>query len=80
MTQSKESTPSFSEATQQLDTIIEKFKSGNLPLEEALTLFEEGVAHLKVCQTKLTDARGKVEELVRTLGADGESVTRPFEV
>lgn len=74
------STPTFSEASEALDTIVERFRSESLPLEEALTLFEQGVQHIKVCQTKLTDARGQVEELVKTLQADGESVTRPFEV
>lgn len=74
------STPSFSEASEALDAIVERFRSESLPLEEALTLFEQGVQHIKVCQSKLTDARGRVEELVKTLQADGESVTRPFEV
>jgi exodeoxyribonuclease VII small subunit len=71
--------PTFSESSEALDEIIERFKEGSLPLEEALGLFEEGVGHLKVCQSKLSEARGKVEELVKTLQADGESVTRPFE-
>ncbi|MCE3235946.1 MAG: exodeoxyribonuclease small subunit [Vampirovibrio sp.] len=74
------SNPSFSEASEALDGIVERFRSESLPLEEALKLFEQGVQHIKVCQSKLTDARGRVEELVKTLQADGESVTRPFEV
>lgn len=73
-------TPTFSASSQALDEIVERFRDGSLSLEEALSLFEEGVGHLKVCQSKLTEARGRVEELVKTLQADGESVTRPFEV
>jgi exodeoxyribonuclease VII small subunit len=72
--------PTFSESSDALDTIVERFRSESLSLEEALTLFEEGVYHLKICQTKLTQARGRVEELVKTLQEDGESVTRPFDV
>lgn len=68
----------FSEAAQSLETIVERFRSETLPLEEALSLFEVGVQHIKVCQAKLTEAGGRVEELVKTLQADGESVTRPF--
>lgn len=72
--------PSFSEASEALDEIVDRFRSDSLSLEEALTLFEEGVGHIKVCQSKLTEARGRVDELVKTLQADGESVTRPFEI
>ena len=72
--------PTFSTSAEKLDEIIERFKEGSLPLEEALTLFEEGVGHLKICQEKLTTARGRVDELVKTLQADGESLTRPFEL
>jgi exodeoxyribonuclease VII small subunit len=75
----KASTPTFSESSQALEEIVERFRSESLPLEEALGLFEEGVGHIKVCQSKLTEARGQVEELVKTLQADGESMTRPFE-
>jgi exodeoxyribonuclease VII small subunit len=71
--------PTFSKSAEALDEIVERFRSESLPLEEALALFEEGVGHIKVCQAKLTDARGRVEELVKTLQADGESVTRPFD-
>ncbi|MBY0450055.1 MAG: exodeoxyribonuclease VII small subunit [Cyanobacteria bacterium] len=70
---------SFSQASERLDSILEAFKSPQLPLENALTLFEEGVGHLKFCQKALTAARGQVDELVKTLGADGEIVTRPFQ-
>jgi len=72
--------PNFSQASEALDEIVERFRSDTLTLEEALSLFEEGVGHIKVCQSKLTEARGRVEELVKTLQADGESVTRPFEI
>jgi exodeoxyribonuclease VII small subunit len=71
--------PTFSDSSQALEEIVERFRSESLPLEEALGLFEQGVGHIKVCQSKLTEARGKVEELVKTLQEDGESVTRPFE-
>lgn len=71
--------PSFSESAEALDAIVERFRTEALDLEEALSLFEQGVKHVKVCQGKLTEARGRVDELVKTLQEDGESVTRPFE-
>lgn len=76
---SSNSSPSFTEASQALDKIVERFRHDSLPLEDALALFQEGVAHIKTCQSTLIQARGEVEELVKSLQADGESLTRPFE-
>lgn len=70
--------PEFTTSMKSIESILDRFKSGTLTLEESLTLFESGVGHLKVCQQKLTTAKGKVEELVQTLQAGGEAVTRPF--
>ena len=75
----KDDGPGFSEASAELDKIIDTFRNGDLTLEEALSLFEKGVGHLKICQGKLGEAKGSVDELVKTLAADGQSVTRPFE-
>lgn len=71
--------PNFTESAEALDEIIDRFKDGELTLEESLALFEQGVSHLKVCQTQLTVAKGKVEELVKTLQEEGEIITRAFE-
>lgn len=68
----------FTESVTAVEGILNRFRSGDLPLEEALELFETGIGHLKVCQERLTGARGKVEELIKTLQQDGEAVTRPF--
>jgi exodeoxyribonuclease VII small subunit len=68
----------FTESMKRLDTILEQFKSQTLSLEDSLKLFEEGVSHVKSCQGKLTQAKGKVEELMETLAANGDRVTRPF--
>lgn len=70
----------FSQSSEALDEIVERFRTESLSLEEALKLFESGVRHVKVCQSKLTEARGRVDELVKTLQEDGEAVTRPFDV
>ena len=71
--------PDFTTSMKALEGILDRFKTGTLTLEESLSLFEQGVGHLKVCQEKLTGARGKVEELVKTLQEGGEAVTRPFD-
>jgi len=69
---------SFSDSSKALEDIVERFRRETLPLETALALFEEGVGHVKTCQGKLSQTRGRVEALVKSLQADGEIVTRPF--
>ncbi len=55
----------FEEALQKLGTIVARMEKGDLPLEEALKAFEEGVRLAKFCTTKLDEAERKVEKLIR---------------
>lgn len=66
-----QSTPSqtFSQASQALAQIVERFRNDTLPLEEALALYETGVSHVRTCQTLLATCRGKVTELTEALAA-----------
>lgn len=71
--------PSFSDALTALEDIVDRFKGEVLPLEEALTLFETGVARVRYCQATLRGAEGRVDELVKTLSEDGFHETVPFD-
>lgn len=73
-------TLSFTESATALEKIVERFRHDTLPLEESLALFEEGVGHIKRCQKTLQETRGKVEVLVKSLQADGEIITEPFDL
>ena len=55
-----------------LETIVEQLEAGDLPLEEALRVFEEGVSLSRRCAEELEAADRRVEELVG-------SEVRPFE-
>lgn len=72
------SNPTYTQSAQELEGILERFRQETLPLEDALMLFESGVGHLKNCQAQLNSGRGQVEELIKTLGEDGQMVTQPF--
>lgn len=67
----------FEEALRELEEIVERLERGNLPLEEALGLFEKGVQLSRICHQKLEEAKKKVEILMRQ---GNEMTTRPFEV
>lgn len=66
------------EATRRLATIVEDLEEGDLPLERALLLFEEGVHLAKAAQAQIDEAEKKVEEL---LGVDptGRPVTKEID-
>jgi len=54
---------SFEDALNQLESIVETMESGDVPLADLLTKFEEGNKLLKVCESRLKDAELKIELL-----------------
>jgi exodeoxyribonuclease VII small subunit len=57
--------PSFEEALQELESIVERLERGQTSLDEALQLWERGEALHRVCLERLDAAQGRVEELAR---------------
>ncbi|MBI3397500.1 exodeoxyribonuclease VII small subunit [Candidatus Woesebacteria bacterium] len=57
--------PTFSQALQRLEQIVEKLEDPNLDLEDGLALLEEGVKLHKYCQTKLTQANSKIMQILK---------------
>lgn len=62
----------FEAAMARLEEIVRMLESGNAPLDTSLTLFEEGVALVKLCNSKLDTAEQKVKIL--TDAGDGTLV------
>lgn len=67
----------FEESVARLDEIVKLLERGDRPLEEALTLFEEGTKLIKSCGKTLDDAEQKVVKLRR--GPEGAPEETPFE-
>ena len=55
--------PSFEDAYRQLDEIVRKLESGGLPLEDNVSLFEEGMRLANLCGRRLDDAELKVRQI-----------------
>ena len=55
----------FEEAFKRLDEIVTKLESGDLSLEESMTLFEEGITLTKTCKTRLEAAEQKIQLLLK---------------
>jgi len=59
----------FEQALARLEEIAERLESGDLALEEAIALAEEGLKLSQYCEKQLTEAEGKIEQLVERMGA-----------
>ena len=68
----------FEAAMQRLDEIVRALEQGDAPLDQSLTLFEEGAKLLKLCNRMLDAAEQKVTALQK--GADGAPVSIPFDM
>ena len=58
----------FEDSLQRLEKIVAELEKGNVPLEQALKLFEEGVQLSADCRKELEEAEGKVEILLKQNG------------
>jgi exodeoxyribonuclease VII small subunit len=66
----------FEDALNKLEKIVSKLEEGDIPLEESLKLFEEGIRLSRFCNQKLDEAEKKVEILLKD--KNGALRPRPF--
>lgn len=69
--QTQEQEVSFEEALARLEEIAGRLEGGDLPLEEAIRLAEEGLRLSQFCEKQLTEAEGKIVQLVERMGVVG---------
>ncbi len=60
---SKKSPPTFEEAVERLEELIETMEDGSSPLNELVAKYEEGSKLLRECQQQLREAELKIEKL-----------------
>ncbi len=60
---------SFEQAMEQLETVVDKLEQGDVPLEEAISMFQEGMKLSKLCHDKLTNVEQQMDQI---LHEDGE--------
>ena len=65
----KEQSMNFERSLARLDEIVRRMERGDVPLEEALGLFEEGTGLVASCSKLLDEAELRVVQLSK--GADG---------
>ena len=80
----KNEEPTFEQALEALETLVERLEKGELTLEESLKLYEEGIRLSRLCHGKLEEAEGKIEMLLKdargepALDAKGNPKTKPI--
>ena len=56
---------SFEASLKELEEIVRQLEEGDLPLEESLRLFEDGVRLSRTCRESLTSAERRIEVLMK---------------
>lgn len=69
--------PTFEAAIKRLTEIVHSLERGDLPLEDSLRLFEEGVKLSRISQLRLDAAEKRVEQLL-AVDDQGRAQTSPF--
>ncbi|HEX9137781.1 MAG TPA: exodeoxyribonuclease VII small subunit [Nitrospirota bacterium] len=67
----------FEAALARLEEIVKELETGDLPLEQSLKLFEEGIKLSRLCNKRLEDAERRVEILLKS--KNGTITAQPFE-
>ncbi|HBB52685.1 MAG TPA: exodeoxyribonuclease VII small subunit [Legionellales bacterium] len=71
------SAKNFEQSITELEKIVESLEQGDLPLEETLKKFEEGMKLSQYCQTALNEAQNKINQLMKDSNNDNTSNDNP---
>ncbi|RDY70820.1 exodeoxyribonuclease VII small subunit, partial [Halobacillus trueperi] len=59
---------SFEEAMKQLEEIVEKLETGEVPLEKAIQYYQEGMKLSKLCSEKLGNVETQMQQIMNEHG------------
>jgi exodeoxyribonuclease VII small subunit len=65
---SKEPTISFEEAMKKLEEIVSKLEEGDVPLEQAINYFQDGMKLSKLCHDKLQSVEKQMDQILKEDG------------
>lgn len=64
--------PKFEQALTRLQEIVDRLERDDLGLDEALALFDEGIALVRAAEQALSESRGKLKQVL--LDREGKSI------
>ena len=68
----------FEEAIKRLEEIVNRLEAGDIPLDDSIKLFEEGVKLYQICLKRLDEAEKKVEILLKD--KNGNKILKSFQM
>ncbi len=68
----------FEDALRQLENIVRELESGSVPLDDAIAKFEQGEKLRVFCQTRLDEAKSRIEKIAAVRDGVPQSTT-PFD-
>ena len=68
----------FDRALGEFKSVVEKLEAGNLPLEESIALFEQGVLLQRRCERMLSEAELRFQRLVESAGGKVRATDLPL--
>jgi exodeoxyribonuclease VII small subunit len=69
---------SFEDALRALEDVVRRLESGEVPLDDSISLYERGEALRSHCQARLDAAQARIERIVKGPGGEAEG-TQPFD-
>ena len=66
--------PSFEEAYTALEDVVRRLEAGGLPLDQSITLFEEGMRLAKICGKQLDAAELRIVQITAEAQEQPDSV------
>ena len=66
------------DALDKLEDIVNMLQDGNIPLDESLKKFEDGIRLVRICQERLENAESKIMLLLKD--AKGDNIETPFNI
>jgi len=68
----------FEQTMSELESVVKGLESGDMTLDQSLAAFEKGIALTRECELRLTEAKGRIEQLIRD--SEGSVNTAPLNV
>ena len=68
----------FEDALRALEDVVRKLESGEVPLDDSISLYERGEELRKHCQARLDAAQARIEKIVTGAGGEARG-TVPFD-
>lgn len=66
--ENKQEELSFEEAMKQLEELVDKLEEGDVPLEKAITYYQEGMKLSKMCNDKLINVEKQMKQIMNDQG------------